>query len=97
MRSPFETADGRALWELRDERGLTLEGTAALLAAKLGRPVHITTISKIENDQRQPSDELFDALVEVLDGDRNKLIRLNIPPELAQRIRELDDPTQAAS
>lgn len=97
MRSPYETANGPAIRDLRKKRDLTLEGTAALLAQQLGHPVDISTISKIETGSRDASDELVDALCVVLDGDRKQLVRITIPPELVQHVRALDDQAQAAS
>jgi transcriptional regulator with XRE-family HTH domain len=83
----YATVDGPKLRELRKERALSLRATAALIAERLGlSTVHVTTLSKIETGDRQPSDELFDAWCDVLGGDRDKLVQIAVPPELADHI-----------
>lgn len=83
----YATVDGPKLRELRKERDLSLRATATLIAERLGlSTVHVTTLSKIETGDRQPSDELFGAWCEVLGGDRDELARISVPPELADHI-----------
>lgn len=66
--------DGVALREIREECELTTTELAALLSKDLGRTVHQSTVSKIENGQRQPSAKTFGALCRVLEADRDELL-----------------------
>lgn len=85
----FATAHGAALRDLRRQRQLTLKGVADQLAEKLGRPINKATLSRIENNKLEPGDELFDALCELLKGDRDQLRSIEVPPELADHVRKL--------
>lgn len=60
------TVNGSKMRRLRERKKLKLGPFAALCGQQLGKPVHITTINKIEKGQRQPSPELYDAICEAL-------------------------------
>lgn len=56
------TVNGSEMRRRRERKKLTLGPFAALCGQHLGKPVHITTINKIEKNQRQPSAELYEAI-----------------------------------
>lgn len=60
------TVNGSEMRRRRERKTLTIGHVATLCSQQLGRPVHITTINKIEKDQRQPSPELYEAICSAL-------------------------------
>jgi transcriptional regulator with XRE-family HTH domain len=66
--------DAARLREIREERELTTTRFAALLSQDLGRTVHPSTISKYENDARQPRPQMFNAMCRVLEVQRGELL-----------------------
>lgn len=74
--------------KLYNKHGLNLERFATRLAADLGKPVHIATISRVLRGKRQPSNELFGAMVRVLDGNWDDLV-LTKADQLETQIRAL--------
>lgn len=60
------TVNGSEMRRRRERKTLTIGRVATLCSQHLGRPVHITTINKIEKDQRQPSAELYEAICKAL-------------------------------
>jgi transcriptional regulator with XRE-family HTH domain len=87
--------DGPAIKALRKQQGLTLDGLASQVAEKLGSPTNKATLSRIENNRLQPSQELFDALCEVLDGDPKQLLTIAVPAELVEFVRKLIEAERA--
>lgn len=66
--------DAIRLREIREERELTGSQVAALLSKELGRPVHETTVYKIEQGTRQPGARFFGAMCRVLRAERAELL-----------------------
>lgn len=66
--------DGHKLRSFREDRELSGMVLAALLAQELGRPVHASTIYRLESGKRQPSAKLFGALCRVLRCQKSELI-----------------------
>lgn len=65
--------DGTKLREFREDRELSGMVLAALLTQELGRPVHHSTIYRLESGKRQPSPKLFGALCRILRCDKADL------------------------
>lgn len=66
--------DGDKLREFREDRELSGTVLAALLAQDLGRPVHSSTIYRLESGKRQPSAKLFGAICRILRCEKTELI-----------------------
>lgn len=100
----YATVDGPALRALRKAKNnpslqhdLSLRALATLIAERLGLPaIHFTMFSKVENGERQPSDEVFKAWCGVLNTDPAKLATVTVPPELAARVAQLGGESRAS-
>ena len=68
------TVNGSEMRRRRERKKLKLGPFAALCGQNLGKPVHITTINKIEKNQRQPSAELYEAICGALECDWDDLL-----------------------
>lgn len=64
---------GERLRQFRKERKWSLEDLALRATIHLDRPIHHTTIGKIERSERKPSGEILVALAEALHISVNKL------------------------
>lgn len=56
------TVNGSKMRQVREGKELTLDALAARCAKRLRKPVHRTTLNKIERGQRQPSAKLYGAI-----------------------------------
>lgn len=90
------SVNGPAIKALRQQQDLTLEAVAELLAKKLGCPVYKATLSRIENNKLEPGEELFNALCELLDGDPEQLLTIEVPQKVVEHVRKLADPATRA-
>ena len=81
------TVNGPKMRQVREGKELTLDALAARCARRLRKPVHRTTLNKIERGQRQPSARLFGAICRSLDCDKSELLL----PDVAEQAADGED------
>lgn len=71
--------------KIRKQKQLTMEQLAEKVSAIRGKPMHLTTIAKIERSQRQLSGEMLSAIAQALDVPPEVLVD-HVPMTIAVRM-----------